>query len=174
MKNWSKRFQSFWLHSSVFALDKQPKKLDFQSFFTSQRPFGGYFQWKACTTFQNICSLTKYSNAKLIKNILNFPVAFHGICFRKTTLKSIFHSFFISNRIIGGYFQGNMCIHICRWTRHDHSKFIRKVLLFFVALLRFCFWKTTWKAKFSKFFYLQESLWWLLSKKRVQLLPENM
>ena len=102
MKNWSKRFQSFWLHSSVFALDKQPKKLDLQSFFTSQRPFGGYFQRKACTTFQNICSLTKYSNAKLIKNILNFPVAFHGICFRKTILKSIFHSFLISNRIIGG------------------------------------------------------------------------
>ena len=29
MPNWSKTFQTLWLHSSVFALEKQPKNLDF-------------------------------------------------------------------------------------------------------------------------------------------------
>ena len=33
-----------WSHSSVFALEKQPKKLNSQSFFTSKLHFGGYFQ----------------------------------------------------------------------------------------------------------------------------------
>ena len=31
----------FWSHSSVFALEKYPKNLNFQSFFTSERSFGG-------------------------------------------------------------------------------------------------------------------------------------
>ena len=41
MRNWSKTFQIFWSHSFVFALEKQPNNLNFQSFFTSKRPFGG-------------------------------------------------------------------------------------------------------------------------------------
>ena len=44
MLNSSKTFQTFWLHSSVFALEKQPKNLSFHSVFTFNRPFGGYFQ----------------------------------------------------------------------------------------------------------------------------------
>ena len=47
--NWSKAFQTFCSHSSVYALEKQPKNLNFQRIFTSNRPFGGYFQWNACT-----------------------------------------------------------------------------------------------------------------------------
>ena len=43
MQNLSKSFQTFLLHSSVFALEKQPKNLNFQSFFTSRRTVGGYF-----------------------------------------------------------------------------------------------------------------------------------
>ena len=31
--NWSRTFQSFWSHFSIFALDKQPKNLNFQGFF---------------------------------------------------------------------------------------------------------------------------------------------
>ena len=31
----------FWPHFSGFALVKQPKKLNFQSFFTFKVPFGG-------------------------------------------------------------------------------------------------------------------------------------
>ena len=32
MSNWSKSFQTFWSHSSVLTLEKQAKKLNFQSF----------------------------------------------------------------------------------------------------------------------------------------------
>ena len=39
--NWSKIFQTFLLHSSDFPLKKEPKNLNFQSFFTSKKPFGG-------------------------------------------------------------------------------------------------------------------------------------
>ena len=83
MPNWSKIFQAFWLHSSLFALEKQPKNLNFQSVFTSKKPFGGYFQWNACTYFQKICSWTSYSNAKLIGNISDLLVALLRFCFRK-------------------------------------------------------------------------------------------
>ena len=44
MTNWSKSCQTFCSHSSVFRLEKQPKNLNFQNVFTSNRPFGGYFQ----------------------------------------------------------------------------------------------------------------------------------
>ena len=44
MPNWSKTFQTFWSHFSVFDLEKQPKNIYFQSFFTSKRPFVGYVQ----------------------------------------------------------------------------------------------------------------------------------
>ena len=36
--------QTFWFHSSVFALEKQPKNLSFQSAFTFKISIGGYFQ----------------------------------------------------------------------------------------------------------------------------------
>ena len=85
MSNWSIRFQTFWLHSSVFPLDRQPKNLNFHSFFTSNRPFGDYFQWNACTYFQKICNWTRYIDAKLIKNISNFLVTLLRFSFRKTT-----------------------------------------------------------------------------------------
>ena len=37
----SKTFQTFWSNFSVFILEKQPEKVDFQKFFTSKKPFGG-------------------------------------------------------------------------------------------------------------------------------------
>ena len=43
MQNLSKSFQTFWLHVSVFALEKQTENLNFQSFLTSRRTVGGYF-----------------------------------------------------------------------------------------------------------------------------------
>ena len=43
---------------------------------------------------------------------------------------------------------------------------------FLVALFRFCFRKVTWKSKFSEFFYLLKTQWWLLSWKRVNPLPD--
>ena len=94
LPNWTRTFQAFWSHSSVFALEKQHKNLNFQSFLPLVGPFGGYFQWNACSYFQKICSLKSYSNVKLIKNVLNFLVAVLRFCFRKTTLKSKFSVFY--------------------------------------------------------------------------------
>ena len=63
--NWSKAFQTFLSHSSVFALEKQPEKLNFQSVLTSKRPFCGYFEWNACTHFQKIWSYSRYEHSKI-------------------------------------------------------------------------------------------------------------
>ena len=49
--NWSKTFQSFWWYSHPFALEKQPKNLNFKTFYTSDRAFCGCFQWNTCTYF---------------------------------------------------------------------------------------------------------------------------
>ena len=85
MPNWSETFETFWWHSYSFALEKQPKNLNFQTFYTSNKPFGGYFQWNACTYFQKIYNSTRYTDAKLIKNISNFFVKLVRFYFRKTT-----------------------------------------------------------------------------------------
>ena len=124
MLNWSKTSQTFWSHSSVFSLEKQPKNLNFQSVFDSKRPFGGYFQRNACTYFQKICSWTRYSDSKLIKNISNFLVALLRFCFRKKPSNLYFHRVFTSKRPFGGYFQLNACTYfhmICSWTRCNKS-----------------------------------------------------
>ena len=44
MPNWLKVCQTLWSHFSVYALEKQPKNLNFQSVFTSKIAFGGYFE----------------------------------------------------------------------------------------------------------------------------------
>ena len=44
MPNCSKIIETFRWHSSVLTLEKLRKNLNFQSFLTSNRPFGGYFQ----------------------------------------------------------------------------------------------------------------------------------
>ena len=41
MPNSSKTFQTFWSHYTVFELEKQPENLNFQSFFTYNKPHGG-------------------------------------------------------------------------------------------------------------------------------------
>ena len=102
MPNWSRTCQSFWTHSSIFALEKQPKNLNFQSFFTSKRSFRGYFHWIVCSYFEKICSWTRYSNAKLIKNISNFLITLFCFCFRKTNLKSKISEFLTSERPFRG------------------------------------------------------------------------
>ena len=130
MPNWSKIFQTYWLHSLVFALEKQPSNLNFHSLFysflvahfrfcfflrfwvsfTSKKPFGGYFRWNACTNFQKIYSWTRYTKAKLIKNISKLLVALFRLCFRKTTWKAKLSEFFLPLKSpFGGYFQWNTC-----------------------------------------------------------------
>ena len=44
MPNWSKTFQNFWSYSLIFALEKQPKNLNFYNFFISKRVVVGYFE----------------------------------------------------------------------------------------------------------------------------------
>ena len=120
MRNRSKACQTFCSHSSVFALEKQPKNLNFHSVFISTRRFGGYFQWNACTSFQKICSWTRYTDTKLIKNMSKFLVALLRFGFRETIEKSTF----TSKRPFGGYFQWNACPYIQKiWScsRHEHS-----------------------------------------------------
>ena len=95
MLRWLKTFQTFRLHFPVFALETQPKILNFQSFFTSNRLFGGYFQWNACRDFQKICIWARYSDAKFIKNISKFWVALLHFSCRKTTGKSKFSESFL-------------------------------------------------------------------------------
>ena len=83
VSNWLKIFQTFRSHSSVCAIEKLPKNLNFQSLFTSNRPFGGYFQWKACTDSSKKCTWTRYSDPKLIKNNSNLSAAHLRFCFTK-------------------------------------------------------------------------------------------
>ena len=72
MRNWSKTFQTFWSDSSSFALEEQPKNLNFQSVFTSNRRFDGYFQRNACTYFQKIGTWTRYERSSLLETLTFF------------------------------------------------------------------------------------------------------
>ena len=103
--SWSKTFQTFCSHSSVFALQKQPENLNFQKFFISRRPYCGYFQWNASIYFQKICSWATYSDAKSIKNISNVLFALLRFCFRKQPKFLNFQNLFFSRRPFSGYFQ---------------------------------------------------------------------
>ena len=130
-------------HSPVFAV-----------FFSSNRPFVGYFQWNACTYFQKICIWTRHSDARLIKNISNFFALFR-FSFRKTTFKSKFSEFFTSKRHFVGYFQWNACTYFqktCIWTRYSNVKLINKISNILVALLHFGFRKEPNNLNFHSFF----------------------
>ena len=155
MPNWSKTFQTFWPHSSDFALEKQPKKLNFQRFLNSKRPFGGYFQWNAYSYFQRIVmpngsktsqSFWSYSSVFALEKQpkkLNFQRFFD---IKKQPKKLNFQRFFTSKRPFGGYFQWNACgcfQKICSWTRYSNAKLIKNISISLVALLHFCFIKTT-------------------------------
>ena len=112
ISNVSETRQSSWSGSSVFALEKWFKYLNFKRFFTSNRPFGGYFQWNVCTYFQKIGTWTGYSAAKLIKNISNILVTLLHFSFRKQP-KNLNIQSFTPFRPFGGYLQ---------WTRAPTSR----------------------------------------------------
>ena len=82
---WSKNLSNLMVTFLHFCFCKATLKSKFQKVFTSYRPFGGYFQWNMWIYFQKICSWTKYSDTKFIKNISNFFVALLHICFKTTT-----------------------------------------------------------------------------------------
>ena len=85
MPNWSKSFQQFWSHSTVFNLQRLSKNLNFHSCFTFNRPTVGYSQRNVCRYFQKICRWPRYSDVKLIKSNSNFLVRLVRFSFRKTT-----------------------------------------------------------------------------------------
>ena len=129
-----------------FALEKQPKNLHFHSAFTSKRPFGGYFQWKACTYFQEICSWTRHSDGKLSKNMWSFWSNSSTFALEKQPENINFHSGFTSKRAFGGYFQWNASTYfqkMCRWTGYSDAKLMKTMSNFLVPLLRFCSTKAT-------------------------------
>ena len=70
--NLSDKLNTFWLYSSVFALEIKPKNLGFQSFFTCKWIFAGYFQWKTCTNFHKICSRGRYTSCQFYYIHSNF------------------------------------------------------------------------------------------------------
>ena len=94
MLNWLEMIETFRSHSFGLPLEKEVRNLNFESFFTSNRPFGGYFQWNACTDFQKICSWTRYSDAKFIKKLSNFLVTLLRFCYRKLPKNLNFQSLF--------------------------------------------------------------------------------
>ena len=93
-----------------FALDKQPKKLNFQIFFLPLRDLL-VASFNECVHLRQECSWTRYSNPKLIKNIPNFLVASPVFALKTQPKNLSFHNFFISKWIASGYFQGNVCTH---------------------------------------------------------------
>ena len=131
-------------HSSIFPLEKQPKNLRFQSFFTSKTRFGGYFLGSMCTHFQKTCICTKKKHSRFSRETSKFLDPFLRFCLKKTKVKSKFSEFFTSKRPFGGYFQWNACTcfqKIC--SRRRYAKFFREISVSLVALLRFCFQKAT-------------------------------
>ena len=82
---WQTR-QSFWLHSSFFLLERYPKNLNFQSFYTTKTSFDGDFQWELCTNFQKKCSWDRYNYVKFFQVTSTFLVAGSTFVFRKSFL----------------------------------------------------------------------------------------
>ena len=142
-------------------------------FFTSKRPFGGYFQWKASTYFQKICSWTSYSNAIFIKNIWNAPPVLH----QKNNGKIKVFGVFL--QLIGTllWLPLTKCVlHLlpkkCRWISYSNAKLMKNISNFLITLLRFALEKQFWSLSFHSFF-ITKRIVVATFKKCVHSLPEN-
>ena len=146
ISNWSIKFQTFWSHSSVFPLEKQPKNLNFHSFFTSNKPFVGYFQWRRARTSRKYLAKQGVVMPNWTKIIQTFR-SHSSISTIENLPKNLnFQSLFISNRSFGGYFQWNVCTYFQRiysLTMYSDAKLIKNNSKFLVTLLRFCYRETT-------------------------------
>ena len=141
--NLIKNIQTFWLHSSFFALEKWPENLNFQSLFTSNisDPLVAFFnEMRAPTSRKYVAE--KGNDAKLIKTISNFLSHFSVFALEKPPKHLNFQSLFTTNIHFGGNFQWKACTYfqkICNWARYKDAKLIKNNSQFLVALLRFGF-----------------------------------
>ena len=84
---WQAR-QSFWLQSSFFLLERYPKNLNFQSFYTTKTSSNGEFQWELCSNFYKKCSWGRYNYVKFFKVTSILLVAASAFAFRKSFFTS--------------------------------------------------------------------------------------
>ena len=120
MPNWSKIFQTFWSHSTIFALEKQPKNLNFHSFFISKRIVGGYFQGNMCTHFRKYVS----EPGTVIPNLSEK----HQFLCSHSSIFALEQQP-IPKIMLGGYFQWNVWAQLQKifiLSRHQHSKCFRE------------------------------------------------
>ena len=107
--NWSKIFQTFWSHSSIFALQKQPKTLNFQSFLPLKDPLVATFNETRALTSRNYVAEQGIVMSNWSKIFQTFWSHSSVLPLEKQLKHLNFHNFFISKRIVCGYFQGNVC-----------------------------------------------------------------
>ena len=126
----NKNISNFSVALLHFCFRKTSEKLTFQNLFATKKTSGAYSQWNAFTYFQKICSWTRYSNAKLIKNILNFLSQFFVFAFEKQLEMLNFQYFLTSKKPFDGYFQGNAGTYfqkIFSWGRYSDAKLIKYI-----------------------------------------------
>ena len=85
MPSWSKPFQSSWSHSSVFALQKLIKNLNFQSFFTSKSPLVATFNEMRASTSRKYVAEQGIVMPNWWKTFQNFLLHFSVFALEKLT-----------------------------------------------------------------------------------------
>ena len=100
-----KKIWNFLFTLLCFCCRKQPKNLNFQSFFTSNRLFGGYFQWNLCTYFQKICSWKRFNDAKSMADTSIFSIALRFFVLERNPKNLNFQSFYTTKTSFDGDFQ---------------------------------------------------------------------
>ena len=156
-----------------FCFRKTTWKSKRWEFFISNRLFRGYFQWNTYTYFKKICSWARYSDAKLIKNILNFLVALLRFYFRNQPkilncegflplIEPLVATFSETRTLTSRKYVAEQGIVMPNW-----SKIFR---VFRSHSSVFALEKQPKIMNFQIFFYLQMILWWLVLMKRVHLL----
>ena len=133
MSSWSKTFQTFWSHSSVSTLGKEPKNLNFHQ----------YTRAPTSRKYVTLQGIVMPNWSKTFQNLRSHSPVFR---LENQPKNRNFQSSFTSKRHFGGYFHWNACTYFqktCIWTRYSDIKLINKISNFLVAHLGFDFRKTT-------------------------------
>ena len=132
--------QVLWLHSSIFALEKESKNLDSQRFLPPEKAPVATFNEKRAPTFGKYVTEQDVLMPYLVQS-LHFFDPTPPFLLEKSNLKiSVFKVFPLPKRGFGDCFQWNGCTHfqiICSWTSCNKSKLIRGIPIFLVAFLPF-------------------------------------